>query len=175
VEKIGIFINEAPERVLGIAREAGLTGIQLHGDEDAAYIRGLRARAGEEGLSIRVFRAVAVQSGLTVALQDILQGDGVDGLLLDSPPASAKAHRGGSGRTFDWGLAAEVLQAVSLGERTRVVASGGLSPENVCAAIQSLRPWGVDVCSGVERETGRKDPSKVRAFVGAVRAAAHHG
>ncbi len=173
VEKAGVFVNEAPQRVLEIAEEVGLTVVQLHGDEDSVYVRELRAGAACKGLQLRVFKSVAVQPGREELLRHFLQSELIEGVLLDSAPPSEEAHRGGTGRTFDWEHAARVLQALSL--RVQVVVGGGLSAANVDRAIGTLRPWGVDVCSGVEREPGRKDPEKVRAFVAAVRAAAQTG
>jgi phosphoribosylanthranilate isomerase len=170
VERVGVFVNEAAERVLAVAEQVGLTAVQLHGDEDAEYVRRLRA---ESQGKLRVFKAVAAQPGFEVLLNGLLGRELVDGVLLDSAPASANAFRGGGGRTFDWRQAAGVLE--SLRERVRVVVGGGLSPANVQQAIQELQPWGVDVCSGVEREPGRKDAEKVRAFVAVARAVPRYG
>jgi phosphoribosylanthranilate isomerase len=175
LERVGVFINETPERVLELAAEVGLTAVQLHGDEDSGYIRQLQAGLKDRPIKLRVFKAVAVRPGLEELLEDLLQQDGLDGLLLDSGPSSSAAYRGGTGTTFDWERAAGVLQSLSSRERLHVVIGGGLSPANVGRALGKLQPWGVDVCSGVEREPGRKDPEKVKAFVAAVRAAANHG
>jgi phosphoribosylanthranilate isomerase len=104
----------------------------------------------------------------------------IDGVLLDSFAARAAGHvegkhqtaRGGTGKTFDWKRAASFVPG--LAKKTRVIIAGGLSPENVQEAIHILNPWGVDVCSGVEQSAGRKEPSKVRKFVQAARAASAH-
>ena len=172
VEKVGVFVNETPERVLEIAVHCGLTAVQLHGDEDAAYIRRLCGLAAEQSLALRVFKAIAVDAQFQPRSLEFLQQALLDGLLLDTAPASGAAHRGGTGATFDWEHAAEVLKSVP--DSIRIVAGGGLSPANVGRAIAVLEPWGVDVCSGVEREPGRKDAAKVKAFVAAVRTAANH-
>jgi phosphoribosylanthranilate isomerase len=83
-------------------------------------------------------------------------------LLVDTPTP----HHGGSGRTGNWGLAARAART------HRVVLAGGLTPDNVAAAIATVRPWGVDVSSGVEQRPGRKDQARVRAFITAARHAA---
>jgi phosphoribosylanthranilate isomerase len=90
-----------------------------------------------------------------------------DGILVDSRTATAV---GGTGVAFDWDAARDALFG-DPGDR-RLIAAGGLSPENVAEAIAKLRPWGVDVVSGVEVSPGRKDPAKVRAFIANARAAA---
>jgi phosphoribosylanthranilate isomerase len=175
IEKVGVFVNEAPQRVRDIAGEVGLTAVQLHGDEDAGYLRQLQASLENKSVKLRVFKAVAVRPGMEKLLEDLFHQNLIDGLLLDSAPPSAVASRGGTGKTFDWEHAAGVLASLSVRERVHVVIGGGLSPGNVERAIAKLQPWGVDVCSGVEREPGRKDPEKVKTFVAAVRAAASHG
>jgi phosphoribosylanthranilate isomerase len=88
----------------------------------------------------------------------------IDAFFIDSGNAQSP---GGTGTTFDWNEAAPVLKAFAL--HTPVVIAGGLNPENVCEAISILKPWGVDVASGVEARPGKKDAKKVRAFVRAVR------
>jgi phosphoribosylanthranilate isomerase len=174
VEKIGVFVNEPIEQVLDLSETVGLTAVQLHGDEDSDYARRLRAGLKQRSARFRVFKAIAVAPAsegarLEELLREFSQDGCVDGLLFDSAPAPQSAARGGTGRTFDWDRVAAVVPLASSG--LRLVIGGGLSPVNVDAAIQRLRPWGVDVCSGVEREPGRKDPLKLAAFIRAVRAA----
>ncbi len=101
--------------------------------------------------------AVAQASELTAAYE---QDPNVDGLLVDSRTAAAA---GGTGVVYDWELAAKTV--FQNARERRLVVAGGLTPENVGGAIAALRPWGVDVVSGVEAEPGRKDPLKVREFV----------
>jgi phosphoribosylanthranilate isomerase len=88
----------------------------------------------------------------------------IDAVLLD---AGSPSQRGGTGQTFDWIAAAPIVARVRA--QMPVIIAGGLNPENVAEAIRLFAPWGVDVVSGVERETGRKDEAKLRSFVGAVR------
>jgi phosphoribosylanthranilate isomerase len=150
---VGIFRDEAPERVVSIVNEAGLRGAQLHGRESIEATRFVAARVP---FVIKAFRAddPALERADEYGAQVV---------MLDGA-------RPGSGETWDWDLA----DAVPPG--SRVLLAGGLSPENVADAVQAVRPWGVDVASGVERvggsPGGRKDPRKVRLFVANARAAA---
>jgi len=143
---VGVFRNEAPTRVVEIVTATGLKGAQLHGHETSTEARWIRARVP---LTIRAFAAgdPAVRQALDHK---------ADAVLIDAPSP-------GSGQVFDWSLAAEVPGG------TRLLLSGGLTPENVADAIVQVRPWGVDVVSGVERAPGHKDPRKLRAFVAAAR------
>jgi phosphoribosylanthranilate isomerase len=145
---IGVFRNEAPQRVVDICNQAGLRGAQLHGRETADQSRWVRQRVP---VVIKAF------PGGDPAL-DRVDDFGADAILLDSATP-------GGGRVFDWSLA----EGAPSGRR--VILAGGLTPENVGEAIERVRPWGVDVSTGVEAEPGRKDPRKVRLFVNAARAA----
>ena len=173
VDRVGVFANQASERIEAVARRVGLSIVQLHGDETPDFAR--RLAHGDQGRTpFRVFKAVSVAPGVEGALRDFADGDTVDGLLLDSAVLRAACMgqgtelvRGGTGVAFDWHYAAEFMPAIA--QRTRVILAGGLSPANVAQAVRMLRPWGVDVCSGVESAPGRKDHAKVRAFVDAVR------
>ncbi len=138
---VGVFRNELPDRVVEVVNRAGLRGAQLHGGETAEATRWVRQRVPF------VIKGFAAGDPAVRDASDY----GADVVLLDSP-------RPGSGQVFDWSLA----EAPS---RTRVLLAGGLTPENVADAIEQVRPWGVDVATGVEAEPGRKDPRKVRAFV----------
>jgi phosphoribosylanthranilate isomerase len=145
---VGVFRDEAPQRVVEVVQAAGLRGAQLHGHEtpdDAAYVK--------QRVDVLIQAFPAGSDSLRHA-----DDWGADVILLDSPSP-------GSGRVFDWSLA----EGVPLGRR--VMLAGGLDPDNVATAIQRVRPWGVDVSSGVEAEPGRKDPVKVRAFVANAKAA----
>jgi phosphoribosylanthranilate isomerase len=167
VEKIGVFVNEAPERVAAIAADAGLDWVQLHGDEDAGYASRLRSELQGKASS-RVLKAIAVRAGVDKVVAEIIASGAFDGVLLDSPPAPQE-NRGGTGRVFDWNLVAEILPRA--GAKLKIVVGGGLTPLNAGDAVQKLRPWGVDVCSGVELSPGRKDTGKIKAFLRAVRGA----
>ncbi len=169
VDKVGVFVNEPLPQVRELVEAVGLTAAQLHGDEDPDYAHQLRAEVTQHRTRFRVFKTLAITPGFEGLLRRFLADPAPDGLLLDSPPGDNDAARGGTGRSFDWNRAAEFLPGVP--ERVRIVLAGGLQPSNVAQALQQVRPWGVDVCTGVEREPGRKDPLKIMAFVHAVRAA----
>jgi phosphoribosylanthranilate isomerase len=146
---VGVFRDESPKRVVDIANQIGLGGVQLHGVESTADTQWVRARTR---WTIKGFPA---------GHRNIERFDeyGAQTLLIDGANP-------GSGQLFDWRLAEGVA------DPRRLIVAGGLRPENVGAAIDHLRPWGVDVASGVERSVGAKDPVKLKAFIGAARAAA---
>ena len=160
VDTVGVFVDEASERIADAVATAGLTGVQLQGDEPPALTRELRQ------LNLRLLiRTVWASAGLeTLAERIAAHSADADRILLDSGSVSA---RGGTGTPFDWNGVAPQLARVPA--ETRIIVAGGLNPSNVSKAIAILRPWGVDVASGVEREPGRKDPDEVRAFVTAAR------
>ncbi len=166
IEKIGVFVDEHPERVRDVVAEAGLTGVDLHGEEDEST-RNLLHSAPVDGRRIRIFKTLHMgePKEMEFAHTRILAGL-YDALLLDS---GSHEQRGGTGRTFDWDKTEKLIRLIAV--TARVIFAGGLNPQNVGQAITRFRPWGVDVVSGVEAEIGRKDPEKVRAFVAAVRAA----
>jgi phosphoribosylanthranilate isomerase len=148
VVTFGVFVNEAPERVIEIVGETGLQAAQLHGGT-AEQTRAVHARVPT------VWKAYAAgDPGVRRAREHE-----ADAIFVDNP-------RPGSGQVFDWSLAEDVPGGLKL------VLAGGLTAANVGDAIRAVRPWGVDVGSGVEASPGRKDPRKVRAFVAAARAAA---
>jgi phosphoribosylanthranilate isomerase len=162
VDRIGVFVNELPERVSAIADKAGLTAVQFHGDEhrnpktyvvnrDAFFCMPAAEIVGE-------FKAKA---GASITFHDF---PNLAGVMLDS---GTPEQRGGTGKTFAWGEAYGFVS--TLGKLHPVVVAGGLTPENVGWAVGFLKPWGVDVASGVEVRPGKKDPDRVRAFVKAVR------
>ena len=158
VERIGIFMDASPPEVAAAADKADLTGIQLHGGGSFAEIYDFLPVALRQ--SIRKIKTVLVQPGFELRFRDEPGGPGmVDAWLLDSGA--------GSGKRFDWQAARTHLD----GRQERFIIAGGLTPENVGEAIRTFRPWGVDVVTGVEREPGRKDPEKLKAFVAAVRRA----
>jgi phosphoribosylanthranilate isomerase len=146
---VGVFRNEAPQRVVETVQSAGLKAAQLHGKEAPVQARWIKQR-------------------VPVVIQAFAAGDpavrrakeyGVDAVLLDHPTP-------GSGHVFDWTLAGEAPTG------TKVIVAGGLTTDNVAAAVAAVQPWGVDVVTGVERSPGHKDPAKLRAFVAEARAAA---
>ena len=149
IEKVGVFVNESPEKMAEIAERAGLDYLQLHGDETAEDVA---------QIPYPVIKAFPVR---TDADLEAIHDYRCDLVLLDS--AGGK-YRGGNGKAFDWEL------AKALSDERAVVLAGGLTPENVEAAILSARPHIVDVSSGVETN-GEKDPDKIKAFVQATRKA----
>jgi phosphoribosylanthranilate isomerase len=161
VDKIGVFVNDPPERVSRIADEAGLTAVQFHGDEylrPSEYVVNRTAFFSLPAIEIvREWR----KGNVFVTFSGF---PNLAGVLLDS---GNREERGGTGKTFAWGEAYSFV--VALGTLHPVVVAGGLTAENVGWAVGFLKPWGVDVASGVEARPGKKDPEKVRAFVRAVR------
>jgi len=151
VECVGVFVNEpSPEEVLKIARESGVSTVQLHGDETPEFCRALEGFKTVKAL--RVGKDYAVETAAAYA---------TDAVLLD---AYAPDAFGGTGHTFDWALARATREAVP-----RLFLAGGLKPSNVAAAVSAVAPYAVDVCSGVETSPGRKSFQLMRDFVAAVR------
>ena len=149
---VGVFRDESPARVVEIVNGTGLKGAQLHGHETPEQAKWVRGRVP---FTIQAFPA----GDRAVRRADDY---GADIILVDSP-------KPGSGQVFDWSLAAEAPGGV------RLMLAGGLHPENVADAINQVRPWGVDVVTGVEKAPGRKDASKMRAFIAAAKAAEPEG
>ncbi|SEN58259.1 phosphoribosylanthranilate isomerase [Mesobacillus persicus] len=141
--KVGVFVNETPEKIAEIAEIAGLTHIQLHGEEETSLYR----KQGKE-----VIKSVSIKTEEDI---DRIRQIEADYILLDSPPGH---YKGGNGTKFNWELAA------GLEVRNRVILAGGLNPENVKTAIQTVHPFMVDVSSGVETE-GEKDLAKISVFI----------
>ncbi len=165
IEKIGVFVNETPGQVAEIVEQAGLTGVQLHGDEPARQMQEYREAVGQRKIikSVQALELLGAPGILNAYLQS---RQNIDAILLD---AGSPSQRGGTGQTFDWTAAAPVVAKVRA--QMPVIIAGGLNPENVGEAIRLFAPWGVDVVSGVEREVGKKDDARLRSFVGAVRQA----
>lgn len=149
---VGVFVNEEAKVVRDVMDSCGLVLAQLHGDETAAYC---------ETLGRPVLKAIRLKDRRSfLALAEFRGRAGVRGFLLDA--FSLDAY-GGTGQTADWSLAAEAASAAT------ILLAGGLTPENVSDAIRQVRPYGVDVSSGVEASPGKKHHEKMRAFVQAVR------
>lgn len=162
IEKIGVFVDAAFKEIAVTVETAGLTGVQLHFGSEPEVSAQLRQRFGAK---LRILGVVHFDATASERAAALARDANVDALLVDSRTAVAV---GGTGQTYDWNLASKILFQNSEGRKPLVVA-GGLNPGNVAEAIATLRPWGVDVASGVEAAPGRKDPPKVRAFVAAVR------
>lgn len=145
---IGVFRDEHPTRVVEIVNSSRLQGAQLHGHETPNMTH-------EISKNVRFVIKAVVAGSVDARRADEFRTDVV---LVDG-------IQPGSGNLIDWSLLSEIPDSV------RVLLSGGLTAENVTEGIQQVHPWGVDVCSGVEREPGHKDPIKLREFIAAVRAA----
>ncbi|MGV7220254.1 MAG: phosphoribosylanthranilate isomerase [Nitrospinales bacterium] len=144
VSKVGVFVNETSERINKIADACRLDTVQLHGDESPAFCRKIRTR---------VVKAIRLKDAKSLELMPRYE---VDGFLLDS---YVKDIHGGTGQTCDWNL---VRKAGKFGP---VILAGGLCPANIDEAVTEVQPYGVDVCSGVEKSPGKKDRAKVRDFI----------
>ena len=147
----GVFVNAPLAQVVRAAEEIGLTMLQLHGDEGPSFCAEAARRTG-----CRVIKAARVRSGADI---QALAAFHTDFHLLDS---YIRGMPGGTGETFSW----ELARAHSGG--VPVILSGGLTPDNVAAGIAAVRPYAVDVASGVELAPGRKDHEKLLAFARAV-------
>jgi|SRR5271166_5742985 len=161
VEKVGVFVNQAEDVLCEIADCTGLTAIQMHGDNEDPHVADLVV-AKRPGL--KILAVISMQQETPDGWAMMWRPDVVHAFLVDSGDSS---RSGGTGKTFDWHTSGPRLETIkSFG---KVVAAGGLTPQNVHEAMAILEPWGVDVASGVEEWPGKKDPEKVRAFVRAVR------
>lgn len=147
---VGVFVNQPRQAVLDVAKACGLAAVQIHGDEVAADFA---------DMPVTTWRAVKIVDGVTLpdpgawAAERYVVDTAVPGMY------------GGTGVAADWDRAAELAAGCP------VMLAGGLTPDNVARAVNTVRPRGVDVASGVERQPGRKDPEAVRAFVAAAREA----
>ncbi len=148
VTRVGVFVDASPDDVRRLVGALRLDAVQLHGAETPAVAAALRP-------SVQVIKAWSFTPGLR---PEVMTRYPADAVLIDG-------LRPGSGERFDW------EQAAGLRQLPRLILAGGLDPENVAEGIAALRPYAVDVASGVESEPGVKDPAKVHAFVEAVRAA----
>lgn len=164
VEKIGVVVNESPESLKHLAETTGLTGFQLHGDEPPEQLPEFRRALGLRKI-IKTLQAYEVLSDPARLDAYLEQGANYDAILLDS---GSPAARGGTGLTFNWSAILPFVEHIK--ERKSLIIAGGLNPSNVADAIRLFAPCGVDVVSGVELSTGKKDPSKLRAFIAAARA-----
>jgi phosphoribosylanthranilate isomerase len=148
VWKVGVFVNATPDEVEHAAMVAGLDVAQLHGDEDVELYR---------GLSVRIMKAIAVSGPDDVEEALALPADVMPLVDADDP-----ARRGGTGQNASWAHAALIARA-----RPTILA-GGLNAENIVDAVEAVRPWGVDVSSGLEDAPGVKNAKKLAVFFAAV-------
>jgi phosphoribosylanthranilate isomerase len=150
VKTVGLFVNEDPDVVREVAKICRLDLLQFHGDEDPEYC---------EGFDLRVIKAFRIKD--KESLKRIMEYRNVAAYLLNG---FSKDSYGGTGTGFNWDL----VKGIKVGP---IIVAGGLSPSNVKDAIRQLRPYGVDVSSGVESRPGKKDPKKIRDFIRMVREA----
>ena len=149
IKTVGVFVNETIENLLKIAEEVKLDVIQLHGDEDESFIQILKEQS-----KVEVWKAVQVRSA---ADAEKWIDSSADMLLFD---AYHKDERGGTGEVFDWSALDEFERPFML--------AGGIDSTNVARAIRTVRPYGIDISSGIETE-GVKDNEKMKAFTNIVR------
>jgi len=169
VESVGVVYSRDADEIVAIVQEAGLTAVQLHGGMDLALVDRLRERLGDKVDLIQTLHwIVGTDSSekLRSELREITAAGTMDRVLIDSRVGAAG---GGTGVSFDWD-AARSLFAEASAKDLRVIVAGGLRPENVAEAIYQLRPWGVDVSSGVEASPGCKAAEKLSAFLRAAKA-----
>jgi phosphoribosylanthranilate isomerase len=156
IQKLAILVNPSWDEAKAIASMPGITALQLHGAESPDFCR----RLMEEGMRFEKALSVAGPDSLA-NVPDFFTST----VLLDS---GRPGEFGGSGRTFPWEIARGFVDA---NPNLSVILAGGLTPENVATAVAAVRPFGVDVTTGVEAFSGRKDYGRLRAFIAAARAA----
>lgn len=149
VDAVGVFVDEDRETVRETAALCGLDRVQLHGNESPDYCR---------SLGLKALKVIRVKDETSIASMVDYRG-AVQGFLLDT---YLKGLPGGTGKTFNWELA---LQAKTHGP---VILSGGLGPDNISKAVEAVKPYGIDVSSGVEASPGIKDPDKLKLLFAAV-------
>ena len=149
IKTVGIFVNETLDNLVTIATEVNLDAVQLHGDEDEAFIQSLKERT-----NVEVWKAVQIRSA---ADAEAWIDSSADMLLFD---AYHKDERGGTGEVFDWSCLDEFERPFML--------AGGIDSTNVARAIRTVRPYGIDISSGIETD-GVKDDEKIKAFTNIVR------
>ncbi len=148
---VGILVDESLKSARSIANQTGIAALQLHGDESPDYCR-------ELARDHCVIKTLAVSGDFNVHLTQAYK---VDAIMLDTRD---KSLRGGTGRAFDWTVAKQVSELVP-----KLFLAGGLSPENIQEAIETVRPYAVDACSALEDAPGRKNHERIRAFVNIAR------
>jgi phosphoribosylanthranilate isomerase len=164
LETIGVFVDAGFDEIVETVTTCGLSGVQLHRSTDSL----LPSRLRESLRNIRIFsvvnyRAESFEQQLIAAELD----RSLNGVLVDSSTAKAV---GGTGVAYNWIEARRAILRAA--PNLRLIAAGGLNPENVKQAIAILEPWGVDVVSGVEKAPGKKDPARVLDFLRSAREAA---
>jgi phosphoribosylanthranilate isomerase len=170
LEKYGVFVDAGFDEIVSTVAECGLTGVQIHRSSDETLLSRLRRHFAILPRRISILRVLHYKDHDPIfdqQLKELGRNDALDGVLVDSSTPRAV---GGTGTTFNWLEARNSFLRAA--PHLRVIAAGGLAPENVKQAIQILRPWGVDVVSGVESAPGKKDPARVQAFIRSAQEAA---
>ncbi len=149
IKKAGVFVNHSIDDVLRITSICGLDIIQLSGDEDREYVKMLKSKASSK---VEIWKSIRIKDKTSLSNAELFD---VDGILLD---AYAESAYGGSGKTFDWTIAAEASR------KYKIILAGGLDSSKVRQAIETVKPFAVDVSSGVETD-GYKDETKIKNFI----------
>lgn len=164
VPAVGVFVNEPTASIIRIAEALGLDEVQLHGDESPRML-------GELG-GLRVTKSLRVRDASSLDDVPRYADAGASAILLD---VYSDRAAGGTGLQFDWELVARAAESGAVDREVPLIIAGGLTPTNVAECIKSLRPWGVDVSSGVESAPGVKCANRIARFVTAVRGASAGG
>lgn len=146
---VGVFVNMEAYRIDEIVKQLDLKAVQIHGNESADFVKELRRYT-----DAKIIKAFRVDIGFQV---DSISDSGADAVLLD---AFAKDAFGGTGKSFNWETAHAALNLTP-----ELFLAGGLTPQNVATAVRTVRPYAVDVASGVEMFPGKKDPEKLKVFI----------
>ena len=156
---VAVTVNLSVPRLMEIWNGLRPAALQLHGDESASTVRELKERGAT------VWKVLDGESERVLCQASAMAAAGADALLIDARArADGETIYGGTGSLADWSTARALVE-----QGYRVILAGGLHPENVAEAIASVRPWMVDVVSGVESSKGVKDPAKLQAFIAATR------
>jgi phosphoribosylanthranilate isomerase len=165
VERIGVFVDASFDEIINAVEEGDLTGVQLHANSDPELPDRIRAHfTAPDRTPLSILAVLAFSDDMEPRMQavarDAARHGAIDALLIDS--RSPVGH-GGTGTRYDWQAAQYMFRRIA--PKLRLIAAGGLNPDNVGEAIRTLTPWGVDVATGVEAAPGRKDPARVAAFI----------
>lgn len=169
VERYGVFVDASFDEIVSAVEQAGLSGIQLHRTTDTTLAQRLHDyfHTNPGPFPVRIVAVVHFQEAFDRQIAELIpQASALDALLIDSRTANAF---GGTGTRYDWHSARKSFRELS--PKIRLIAAGGLDPDSVGQAIHLMQPWGVDVATGVEAAPGRKDVTRVAAFIRNARAA----
>lgn len=166
VERVGVFAHSSPEEIREITASTRMTAAQICLDDHSGDSQGKFEALVHEGSALKLLPVVSMRRDHPEQEAKSWDSKAVFAFLLDS---GFGRQPGGTGQSFDWSRSAQAVASIKhLGH---VIVAGGLTPENVTKAMQTLAPWGVDVSSSLEARPGKKDPDKLKVFIAAVRAA----